>query len=213
MKCPKCGLARSLEDRVCRRCKCLFDEDRFIGVEPPRAGASAPGGRRWRELALEMQSRPRFLVFASLLPGLGHTLAGNPRRGLLLFGIVLALAVPSALLFSTTVGQMLFGLAVSAHAYAVFDVSPWSRAPEPRSRGLAMGLILGALLVLYWPLLGLLADRFVRPGHLPANSFWVGLRSLGAVQILFMAAFFIASLWFSVWLARRLSSRQPGRDA
>ena len=47
MSCPKCGLDRTLSDQVCRRCKYVFDEDRFLDLTLPEVEGRGPG-KPWR---------------------------------------------------------------------------------------------------------------------------------------------------------------------
>ena len=76
MNCPKCGFARPLADQVCRRCKYVFDEGRFLELAPPRAagGAKAPRffTRRSWDFLKGYRPGPWLPPVASLVPGLGH---------------------------------------------------------------------------------------------------------------------------------------------
>ncbi|MBI2901733.1 MAG: hypothetical protein HYY17_16230 [Planctomycetes bacterium] len=207
MNCPKCGMARAIDDRVCRRCRYFFEEDRFVDVVPPRSGGPAlPREPR----PLSPRARTWLVYAAALVPGLGHFLSGNRRRGLFFFGLVAVLATLSVLLFTQLVGRICFGLAVSAHAFSIFDLTPWGRSPELHHRVLAMGAILCGLLVLYQPVLSWLANRFVRPEAVAAGRTFGGVSTPGLGQFAFLAILFIVSVGVSLWLSRRLRSR---RDA
>lgn len=216
MKCPKCGLARGIEDRICRRCKLLFGEDRFIALTPPRAAdrtlLDRVGALRVRERLRERLrlrvSDVRILVPASLIPGLGHAISGRPARGLSFLVLVGLLFFLSVRLFSGTSGQALFGLAVSIHAFCILDVTSWGAWPQAVRRGAAMGAVLGVLLFLYWPAVGVLANALVSSRRLDRDDLsrfqdWAIHRDRAVVMILlFIATFAVAS-----WLGRRLSSR------
>lgn len=204
MKCPKCGMARAIDDRVCRRCRYFFEEDRFVDVVPPRAGGPAIPRRPRR---MSARTKTRLVYAASLVPGLGHAISGSPRKGAILFGIVAALAAASVAWFTGPVGRICFGLAVSAHAYSIFDLTPWSRSPEARHRAVAMGALLCGLLLLYWPALTFLANRYVRPRAVAEGRPFAGIATPGIEQIVFLVALFAISFWLSLWLSRKLSSR------
>ena len=139
MTCIKCGMKRNLKDRVCPRCKYLFDEDRFISVEPPRAAASpsprrASWGAGWEKIELTLS---RFALLAALIPGLGHLIRGFRVRAAIYFGLVVGLMLLGVVGFASSGGQILFGLAISIHAFSVFDLTPWKSAPSAmvRARG------------------------------------------------------------------------------
>jgi len=111
MKCPKCGLARPLSDQVCRRCKYVFDEDRFLELALPRAGSESAPKRFFSgpaELGFaQFIARPWVPPVASLIPGLGHYLQGRRWPALVYFVLVLGLVGLSVANFSQTSGQML----------------------------------------------------------------------------------------------------------
>ncbi len=202
MNCPKCRMARSLEDRVCRRCKYVFDEDRFISVEPLRASSPAPKPR------LPRAPLPGWAIHvASLVPGLGHVLLGRRIRGAAYFGVVAVLMMLSTVWFTSGSGRLLFGLAVSAHAQSMFELTPWAKSESLRTRLIAIGVILAGLMFLYWPLLAALADRFVAPGQRELGRRWGGLQDLMFDQVLLLVLLGGASLLLSRWLGRRLSRR------
>ena len=190
MKCPKCGLGRTLADRVCRRCKYFFEEDRFIALEPPRNLTDVPPIPKW------------FIFMASVIPGLGHLLSGRVARGLILFSITILLGALSIANFDTTIGRALFGLAVSAHAFSIFDLTTWSASPDAACRAVAMGGILAGVTVTYWPLLTWIADRTIRPG-LGSRDRWYGVAAPAAEQIAMMLFLFVAFVIATVWLRGR----------
>jgi hypothetical protein len=212
MKCPKCGFARPLSDQVCRRCKYIFDEDRFLSLAPPRAaGGSAPSkfhaGRSWTFME-ELRSRPWIPPMASLLPGMGHVIQGKPWLGVLYLALVALFGWMSVTFFSQTYGQMIFGLAVSTHATCILDTTPWGRSPEAKPRILAMAAILTGLLFMYWPLVVRLAARFVESERRNVDQSWGPMPLLGIGQILIMLILFGVSIVFSTWISRKLSSRE-----
>jgi len=215
MKCPKCGLARPLDDRLCRRCKYVFDEDRFVSLTPPRASdrtmlqrvVNLERFRRPFECLQGIRTAPWVPVLASLVPGLGHALLGRPWKGIFYLVLVALIGGLSVHFFSGTYGQMLFGLAVSAHASCVLDASPWGRSPRATPRILAMAAILTGLLFLYWPLLQTLANLFVSPERRQGDTDGgPPIQALGGEQIAVMAILFAASTAISTWVSRRLSS-------
>jgi hypothetical protein len=213
MKCPKCGLARPLSDQVCRRCKYVFDEDRFLELALPRAGSESALKRFFSaspRIGLQgLLSSPWVPPFASLIPGLGHYLRGKRALAVVYFVLVLGLVGFSVANFSQTSGQMLLGLAVSTHATCILDTTPWGRAREALPRILGMGAILTGLMVLYWPLLDRLARVFVAPGR---REYERGgpriIRGIGFEQIAVMIILYALSIAVSNWISRRLSSRE-----
>lgn len=213
MKCPKCGFARPLADQVCRRCKYVFDEDRFLELAPPRAAGRGRvekffAGRSWYFLEA-LRSTPWVPPLASLIPGLGHVIQGRIWLGVLYFGLVALFGWMSVTFFSETYGQMLFGLAVSMHATCILDTTPWARAPELRRRVLAMAAILSGLILLYWPLVMHLSERFVAAQRVePGGRGWRPIQALSIDQLATMALLFVVTVLVSAWASRRLSSRE-----
>ncbi|HUR38807.1 MAG TPA: hypothetical protein VM222_04915 [Planctomycetota bacterium] len=213
MKCPKCGQARPLRDQVCRRCKYVFDEDRFLELALPRAGSkSAPKKFFTAAAGIDLQdfiSRPWVPPAASILPGLGHYLQGKRWLALAYFTLVLGLIGLSVSLFSQTSGQMLLGLAVSTHATCILDTTPWGRSREAMPRVLGMAGLLTGLMVLYWPLLDWLARTFVPAGR---REYERGgprvIRGIGFEQIAVMILLYAVSIAVSTWITRRLASRE-----
>lgn len=164
MNCPKCGLARALTDRVCRRCKYFFDEDRFIEIPSPssdamaapldsaRLGLWAGVRRRMQSLRERPWARAVATFAAALVPGLPQALSGRRRRGAAFLGLVSGLLGGAILLFPSDVGSVLYGAAISAHAYGIFEESPWSRHLDWKRRLFAMVCVLAALMIFYGPL-------------------------------------------------------------
>lgn len=213
MKCPKCGFARPLSDMVCRRCKYVFDEDRFLNVTPPRAagGGSRPmyPARRFRYLVEELRSLAWIPPVASLLPGLGHFMQGKPWSGLVYFALVALFGWMSVTFFSQAHGQMIFGLAVSTHATCILDTTPWGRSPQAGPRVLGMAAILTGLLFLYWPLVVYLATRYVTAERRDLDRGSLRpIQALGIEQMLIMAILFAVSVSVSTWIGKRISSRE-----
>lgn len=214
MKCPKCGQARPLSDQICRRCKYVFDEDRFLELTLPRA-ASAPAPKKFftggPEIGFaQLFSRPWVPPVASLIPGLGHYVQGKRWLGMLYFFLVLLLIALSVVFFSNTYGQMIFGLAVSTHATCILDTTPWGRSPEAKPRILGMAVILSGLMVLYWPLVERLARFMVTSQRrYTERDSWGPPRALGLEQLAVMLVLFALSTAVSTWFSRRLSSREP----
>ena len=115
-------------------------------------------------------------------------------------------------MFSNFLGRILFGLAVSAHAYSIYDLTSWSRSSEPRTRAVAIGGILAGMLLLYWPLLSFLANLFVGSVRVQVDNVF-GVRPPSVTtQFIFIVIGFALTIWFSAWLGRRLSSRGPGTE-
>ena len=215
MKCPKCSQARPLSDQVCRRCKYVFDEDRYLELALPRAGSGSapkkfytgPAGNGFQNF---LSNPPPWVPpAASLIPGLGHYLQGKRWLALVYFTLVLGLVGLSVRFFSQTSGQMLFGLAVSTHATCILDTTPWGKSREAMPRILAMAALLTGLMVLYWPLLDRLAKIFVPAGR---REYERGgprvIRGIGFEQIAVMVLLYAVSIAVSTWMSRRLSSRE-----
>jgi hypothetical protein len=217
VNCPRCGEARSLEDIVCRRCKFFFEEGRFIEVTPPRAAnpASHPTRRSGISSFLSrcVSRIPRCqglgVNLASLIPGLGHVLIGRCRRGVDFFLLVLVLAALSVILFGQMAGHLVFGLAVSVHAYSIFVLTRWRASPARWKRIAAMMGILALLLGLYWPLIQFLADCFVQRRRMTYEwrSTW---GETFAVQLLLVALGIAVSIALAFWVGRLFSSRNRG---
>lgn len=211
MTCPKCGFSRPLADQVCRRCKYVFDEDRFLELAPPRAAGGRGPARffaKRRHLPFgDLRSVAWLPPVASLIPGLGHLLQGRPWRGLMYAVLVGLFGALSLEFFSRQSGQMLFGAAVSTHASCILDTTPWGRSPL-KARMTAMAAILGGLLVIYWPLARSLAERFVA-GETVDMDRRVFRPIQGAEQIAILVVLFAASTLVSAWLGRKLSSKEP----
>ena len=207
MKCPKCAFARRLSEAICCRCKYVFDQDRFIALEPPRAAKGA-SPRRFLESRLRGSvGIPQWLPpVASVVPGLGHVLQGRPWVGALYFALAALFGWSSFHLFSQTAGQMLFGLLISTHASSVLDTTPWGRSPETGRRVGARAAALSGAILFYWPLFESLANRFVKPVGLSGyDRGWRPIQVLSTDQIFLMALLFAASVVFWTWLGRRLS--------
>jgi hypothetical protein len=206
-------MARALADQVCRRCKYVFDEDRFLELAPPRAkGGATPAQffekRSWK-LPWDVDLKPWVAPVASLVPGLGHLILGRPWLGALYFILVASFGYFSVQLFSQTSGQMLFGLAVSTHATCILDTTPWGHSTELRPRMLAMAAILGGLILLYWPLVVRLADRFVAARRLERDlTILSPVIQIGMEQVITMAILFVVTILASAFLGRLLSSKE-----
>jgi hypothetical protein len=205
-------MARALTDQVCRRCKYVFDEDRFLDVSMPRV--PGPGWRRkffstrsWPFLE-NLRSRPWIPPLASIVPGLGHVLQGKPWLGVLYCLLVTLFLWMSVTFFGQTYGQMLFGVAVSTHATCLLDTTPWGRSPEARPRIVGMAVVLTALMALYWPLVVVLARLFVAPERITVDRRAgnpIGVLSID--QLVIMGLIFLVSVAVSGWAGRRLSSQ------
>jgi hypothetical protein len=213
MNCPKCGFARPLADQVCRRCKYVFDEGRFLALAPPRAkGGREPGrffNRRTGIYIGDLASMTWLPPVASLIPGLGHVIQRRPWVGVLYFVLVALFGGLSLRLFSQTTGQMFFGLAVSTHASCILDTTPWARSPGLAPRMMAMGAILAGLVALYWPLAIHLSERFVVAVQREVDRpRWRPIQALSIDQIVIMAVLFVATIVVSAWLGRKLSAKE-----
>jgi len=213
MNCPKCDLDRPLSDQICRRCKYVFDEDRYLDLTMPRSGDGAvarPYQAPQTNIRLdEFLSRPWVAPLASIIPGLGHYLQKRRLAAAVYFSLVAGLLVLSTLTFSWTAGQMVFGLMVSAHATCILDTTPLAKSSQARLRIVAMAAILLGLLFLYCPLLRLLADTFIRAQRRNTDRmFFRPTGSVGLDQGVMMLICFAVSIWVSTWLSRKLSSRE-----
>lgn len=211
MNCPKCELDRTLNDQLCRRCKYIFDEDRYLDLTLPRSGdgaaASSYQAPRTNVRLDELFSRPWVPPLASIIPGLGHYLQKRRVAAAIYFSLVAGLLVLSTLTFTWTVGQVVFGLMVSTHATCILDTTPLAKSPEARPRIVAMAAVLMGLLFVYWPLLTLLANTFLRAQRRNGDGmFFRTTNGVGLDQGLMMLICFAVSTWLSVWMSRKLSS-------
>lgn len=212
MKCPKCSMGRALTDQVCRRCKYVFDGQRFLEVAPPRASGAAAGRRffgrpTWRPLA-ELRDRPWVPPVASIVPGLGHFIQGRPWLGALYGGLVALFLWSAVSPFGGTYAQLLLGMAISTHATCILDTTPWGRAPEVLPRAIGMGTLLLLTTALYWRFAGRLAGLFVTTEYVPLDTRTHRPTGVSlAEQLVLMAILFVISVAASAWAGRRLSSR------
>jgi len=210
MRCPKCGFERPLNDQVCRRCKYVFDEDRFLDLTPPRAEgrgqpfmAPSPVDDRLTHLL----SQPWIPPVASLIPGLGQYIQRRPFAAIIYFLLVAGLLILSVIHFSKTSGQMLFGIMVSTHATCILDTTPWRKTPEARTRILGMAGLLVCLMLLYWPLLTLLANTFVRVETPRIDHGEIRVARVDyTTQIIVMSVTFAVSAAASAWVSKRISA-------
>ena len=211
MKCPKCGLDRPLNDQVCRRCKYVFDEDRFLDLTLPEVDGRGPGKAYQAPTRLDWRvedflSRPWVPPLASLIPGLGHYLQRRLLTGTIYFLAVAGMLIISVLYFGRTVGQMLFGVMVSTHAMCILDTTPWGKSPVARKRLTGMAALLMILMLLYWPLVRLLANTFVAVVIPRIDHGVVRMAPVDYTdQIIVMAITFAVSAAVSVWLSKRIS--------
>ena len=168
MTCPNCGVARARTARICPRCRFLFDEGRVVTLVAPRA-RDHKGVRldpsiqaAWENVRRSRTYRVACVVL-SLFPGLGHVASGHTRRGIYVFLTVVVLATFAANFIDILAGQMLFGIAMAAHAWSILECTPWREQPSIMRRTMALILIQLVLICAYWPLLVVLANTFVAP--------------------------------------------------
>ena len=212
MKCPKCSFERPLNDQVCRRCKYVFDEDRFLDLTPPRTEGRGPapiyvGPSRVDHRLTDLLSQPWIPPIASLIPGLGHYLQRRPFTAIVYFLLVAGLLILSVINFGKTSGQMLFGLMVSTHATCILDTTPWRQAPEAFKRILGMAVLLAGLMILYWPLLTLLANTFISVAMPRIDHGEVRVARVDyTTQIIVMSVTFVVAAVASAWISKRFSS-------
>ncbi|HZE99931.1 MAG TPA: hypothetical protein VE981_23185 [Planctomycetota bacterium] len=212
MKCPKCSLDRPLNDQVCRRCKYVFDEDRFLDLTPPRLEGRGPGQpymapSRADFRLTDLLSRSWIPPVASLIPGLGHYLQRRPFAAMIYFLLVAGLLILSVINFTGATGQMLFGFMVSTHAMCILDTTPWGKSPKARKRLLGMAALLIGLMLLYWPLLTLLANTFVSVARPRIDHGEIRVARVDyTTQIIVMTITFVASAAASVWLSKKVSA-------
>jgi hypothetical protein len=212
MNCPKCRLDRALVDLVCRRCKYVFEEDRFLRVAPRRA-AQRPWWEKMRDIELtkrlpRLRVPPWIKYVAAIVPGAGHILTGRAAKGLILLGLAAMCAMFSLMHFSRTSGQMMFGFAVSVHAFSIFDLTPFRRSHGAVQRAVAMGLILAATMTAYWPLAIVLSNKYLLPIRLTRNDQDFVPSPLGPGQLITMGILFALSIAFASWVSRRLSAAE-----
>jgi hypothetical protein len=158
-----------MADRICRRCHYFFEEDRVLELRPPRA-ADRHAARPWAKGSAfrlwwgERRMRPprwQTLALAGLVPGLGHVLSHDSRRGVIFFAAVAGGLAASSVMFRSIFGQALFGLAMGAHAYSIWELTPMRTLGSAPVRMAGVIAIQGVLAVLYWPLMTYLADLFI----------------------------------------------------
>lgn len=211
MTCPKCGMARALTDQVCRRCKYVFDEDRYLDLTPPRVDGGEPGRPYQARSRVDwgvhdFLSRPWVPPLASLVPGFGHYLQRRRIAAIVYFVLVAGLLLLSVMTFTRTSGQILFGLMISTHAMCILDTTPWGKSPAARKRLLGMGALLLLLMLLYWPLVTLLANTFVTVDRPRIDHGVIRVAPVDySSQIIVMMITFAISAAASVWLSKRLS--------
>ncbi len=195
MNCPHCRVTLDFRDRICRKCRYFLQESRVIEIEPRRA--PPPAVRALTSL------KPLVIFPAALIPGGGHLVTGQWIKAGLYFALTVGLLTVSLMGFNQTIGRMLFGLAVSAHAYSIFDLTPWNRTGPPWLRGAIMGGLLLGLMLAYWPFLGwmvetILASEASRGGHR------FEFREITFGQILFMAVTFLITFWVTARMSRKI---------
>jgi len=211
MGCPKCGFARLLADQVCRRCRYVFDEDRFLDVAPPRAKGGRKPARFFAERTGiylgDLLSMTWLPPVASLIPGLGHLIQKRWWSAGLYFVLVVLSGAMSVRCFSETYGQMFFGLTISTHATCIQDTTPWARSPRMMHRVMSMAAVLVGLVLLYWPLAIALSQRFIVAVQVD-RSRWRPIQALSIDQAAIMGVLFVVSVFFSAWLGRKLSPKE-----
>ncbi len=175
MNCPKCGARMPVADRVCRECHFLPDAGRVISLAPPRALRFHRSGGRvsfWRMWRIRRDREPKPMrwwmpIVAGIVPGLGHMLRNQTRRGLVFFGVVAA-AITVASIIQGTVAQVCFGLAATVHALSLCELYPGAANSDLPNRVFRMSVTLFFMGVcIYSPLMGVLAPApqlFVRTG-------------------------------------------------
>jgi hypothetical protein len=211
MGCPKCGFARLPADQVCRRCRVVFDEDRFLAVAPPRAKGGRKPARFFAERTGiylgDLLSLTWLPPVASLIPGLGHLIQKRWWSAGLYFVLVALSGLMSVRCFSETYGQMFFGLTISTHATCIQDTTPWARSPRMMPRVVSMAAILVGLVLLYWPLAIGLSERFIVAVQADRVR-WRPIQALSVDQAAIMGVLFVVSVFFSAWLGRKLSAKE-----
>ncbi len=225
MTCPACGAPRAIADRICKKCRLFFEENRVVALAPPRRGdapAGAPGADALRDLAIGFklrfqQTRDRaavawpILALVGVIPGAGHVLHGIRSRGVVWFATVGGLLAVSTVLFGNLVGQVLLGVTVGAHAYSIFELTPWRLDPRASARIVAIVGLQLALMTLWWPLVRLLADARVSAisvGYRQRDTAWdvtAGRAVTSAVLTLGLVAAAFLAVW---WWQRRTAARQ-----
>jgi hypothetical protein len=141
-----------------------------VSLAAPRARDRVGPGVRFvtrLEIAWEHTRRdPRFPVACAVLavvPGLGHVASGRAHRGLYVFLTVGGLVTLAASCIDLLPGQALFGIAMAAHALSILDCTPWRAQRSTVLRTVALTLIQAAVIPVYWPLLLVLSEAYIRP--------------------------------------------------
>jgi len=165
-ECPKCRLNMAQSDRVCRRCKYIVEEGRYLQMaelhvpenDPPRVVRHAfrRGLLRRDFFSFDLFRRWRgdstFVYLASLIPGVGHMVCREVRRGVLYCCAVAALVLVGIFTFGG-IGQALIGLAACVHTYSIYELTPQRQMAEAWPRAVCVLLICLVLqLLIYVPL-------------------------------------------------------------
>ncbi|MCX7048653.1 MAG: hypothetical protein NTX50_24595 [Candidatus Sumerlaeota bacterium] len=182
MKCPKCGNAVLLSQRICPHCKYFAEQDRFVEIAPEVAPRRRPPrflswlarwrlGRKTREEKQRAMAPARGAFFAEFIPGFGQFLSGRWLRGAIILASVVGLCA-IGVLRKGELGYMMFGLAASLHAWSILNVSPVKNKNYLAVRTLVIAFSIILLLsFVYRPIAQLLigsADRTIMvPAALP----------------------------------------------
>jgi hypothetical protein len=190
-----------MDDRVCRRCRFYFEEGRYIDVQPPRAS------RRRSRLNLRI---PRWSVYAAAaVPGLAHVVLGQRRRGLCFLVAYIVLMSMGVIFFADFLGQILFGIALSVHAYSILDLTAWKRTESVVVRSFSMLGVVLILFMVFWPIMDHLALVLVYPNEGSGARTFGGFGGIGLGQIVAIGVLFVISIFASLWLRRTLTRNSP----
>ncbi|MCR4414335.1 MAG: S26 family signal peptidase [Thermoguttaceae bacterium] len=190
MRCPSCEFQNIPGTVVCGRCGARLDLPAAeIGVHPPRAGRTQKVLRRWFPLyawrhrvsfwldSLHLGPMPTLAwprraaggLVCMVVPGGAQFYLGRTRRGWAFLGAFVACLGWGVLFFGTTMGNVLLGLALSAHLSSMIDAI-WSGSHQTQTRLEYLAVTACAVaVVVYWPVVALVG-RYASFVRIQANT-------------------------------------------
>jgi hypothetical protein len=181
MQCPSCHFENMPGVKACGRCGTSLQLIALaISVYPPRASAWAKWWRRWfwsprvnwgraseaiddLLLGRGVRQYPAWRhIVRMVVPGWPQFYRGDRTRGWIFLGTFLTLGFLAVTALGTSLGSVLLGLAVAAHASSVLDIVI-AETSQSRARIIyAIMCLAGVGLGVYWPL-GTLASAWIVP--------------------------------------------------
>lgn len=192
MQCPRCHFENIPGQDRCFKCNSILEmQGGGLDIQPPRMASSERPWRvlgRWcRSLFTHRKERPieekqdrrgaaeslpigGFVL--SIVPGLGHLVAGRFKEVRLWWIIWLVLFITLVTLYGTPMGWFVLGLAAACHAYIALEVGILDYLDELGARVMAILVTTVLVMIVYgvfprWPL----NLRFIRvPFDVPAYN-------------------------------------------